>query len=137
MYDHVILNTLLILVLISNANCFKLLKLQNSRELQIRNKVILSKKNREKVNLKRLLLFSQQNSDQEFNASEEYYSINNSSGESKEVDGYLNPDFKSLNEGKQFRVLLYVGLALIPCLLLVPFFMTRDFVPPTDPEAFR
>lgn len=50
-------------------------------------------------------------------------------------EGYLNSDFSAIGDGKQFRVLLYIGLALIPCLLLVPFFLSRDFVPPVDPSA--
>jgi hypothetical protein len=46
--------------------------------------------------------------------------------------GYLNPDMSKLGDAKQSRVLLYIGLALVPCLLLVPFFLSRDFVPPQD-----
>lgn len=47
-------------------------------------------------------------------------------------EGYFNSDFNSLTEGKQTRVLLYIVVALLPCLFLVPFFMSRDFVPPID-----
>ena len=49
--------------------------------------------------------------------------------------GYLNADFSTIGDGKQLRVLVYIGLALVPVLFLVPFFMSRDFVPPTDPSA--
>lgn len=49
--------------------------------------------------------------------------------------GYASSDLDSLGEGKQLRVLAYIGLALIPCLFLVPFFLARDFVPPIEPEA--
>ena len=50
--------------------------------------------------------------------------------------GYASSDLDSLGEGKQLRVLAYIGLALIPCLFLVPFFLARDFVPPIEPEAY-
>lgn len=56
---------------------------------------------------------------------------------SDNIDGYLQTDIKKIGDGKQLRVLVYVSLALIPCLFLIPFFMSRDFVPPSDPEAFR
>jgi len=45
--------------------------------------------------------------------------------------GYLSSDLKSMGEGKQSRVLAYIALALVPCLFLVPFFLSRDFQPPT------
>lgn len=45
--------------------------------------------------------------------------------------GYLSSDMRSLGEGKQSRVLAYIALALVPCLFLVPFFLSRDFSPPT------
>ena len=32
-------------------------------------------------------------------------------------------------DAKQLRVLLYIFFALLPCLLLVPFMMQRDFLP--------
>jgi hypothetical protein len=47
-------------------------------------------------------------------------------------EGYLSSDINSLGEGKQLRVLIYIGLALLPCLLLVPFFLSREFIPPSD-----
>jgi len=53
---------------------------------------------------------------------------------SDEVEGYLSPDFSSIGDGKQIRVLLYIGLALIPCLALIPFFLSREFVPPIDTD---
>jgi len=49
------------------------------------------------------------------------------------VEGFLQTDIKKIGDGKQARVLLYVSLALLPCLLLIPFFLSRDFVPPSDP----
>lgn len=49
-----------------------------------------------------------------------------------EIEGYLNSDISSLSSTKQQRVFLYIALALLPCLFLVPFFMSREFVPPTD-----
>jgi hypothetical protein len=51
------------------------------------------------------------------------------------VEGYLSSDFASIGDGKQLRVGLYIALALVPVLFLVPFFLSRDFVPPLDPEA--
>ena len=49
-------------------------------------------------------------------------------------EGYIGTDLNSLGDGKQTRVLVYIILALLPCLLLVPFFLSRDFVP-MDPGA--
>lgn len=49
-------------------------------------------------------------------------------------EGYLPSDFSSIGDGKQTRVLLYIALALVPCIALIPFFLSRDFVPPIDPE---
>ena len=49
--------------------------------------------------------------------------------------GYASSDLDALGEGKQLRALAYIGLALVPCLFLVPFFLARDFVPPVEPEA--
>ena len=49
-------------------------------------------------------------------------------------EGFLPTDFSSLGDAKQSRVLLYIALALLPCLALIPFFMSRDFVPPIDAE---
>lgn len=46
-------------------------------------------------------------------------------------DGYLNQDIKSMAGEQKSRVLAYIGLALVPCLFLVPFFLSRDFTPPT------
>ena len=46
--------------------------------------------------------------------------------------GYMPSDLSTLDDGKQFRVLAYIALSLIPCLLLIPFFLSRDFVPPID-----
>lgn len=51
--------------------------------------------------------------------------------ESSAPQGYLSSDMNKMEDGKQNRVLAYIGLALIPCLFLVPFFLSRDFVPPT------
>ena len=45
--------------------------------------------------------------------------------------GYLNSDMSKMGDGKQSRVAAYIALALVPCLFLVPFFLSRDFVPPT------
>ena len=52
-------------------------------------------------------------------------------------EGYMSSDLTSMEDGKQFRVLAYILIALLPCLLLVPFFLSRDFVPPTDPAAYQ
>lgn len=49
-------------------------------------------------------------------------------------EGYLSADFNAVGDGKQIRVLVYIALALLPCLALIPFFLSRDFVPPTDPS---
>jgi hypothetical protein len=52
--------------------------------------------------------------------------------ESKRVpDGYLNQDIKNMAGEQKSRVFAYIGLALLPCLFLVPFFLSRDFTPPT------
>ena len=50
----------------------------------------------------------------------------------KKAEGYLGSDLSTLGNDKQSRVLLYISIALLPCLFLIPFFMSRDFVPPTD-----
>lgn len=50
------------------------------------------------------------------------------------AEGYLPTDFNSVSDGKKTRVLLYIALALIPCLALVPFFLSREFVPPVDTD---
>eukprot|EP01038_Epipyxis_sp_PR26KG_P012199 gene12199-16342_t len=49
-----------------------------------------------------------------------------------EPEGYISSDLSSIGDDKQLRVFLYIALALVPCLFLVPFYMSRDFVPPTD-----
>ena len=56
----------------------------------------------------------------------------NENNKSGETQGYLNTDIKKMGSEKKSRVLAYILLALLPCLFLVPFFMSRDFVPPTD-----
>ena len=52
------------------------------------------------------------------------------------IEGFLNNDLLSMESGKQVRVTLYIVLAILPCLLLIPFMMDRSFVPadidPTD-----
>lgn len=53
------------------------------------------------------------------------------------IEGYLQSDIKNLNDGKQIRVFLYIILALLPCLLLIPFLMARDFTPVMDMEAYK
>lgn len=65
-------------------------------------------------------------------------SLHSSNDEMKDIpvskssspEGYLSSDISSLSDGKQTRVVLYIALALLPCLLLLPFFMSRDFIPP-------
>lgn len=52
-------------------------------------------------------------------------------------EGYLNADISKIGDGKQLRVLIYIGFALVPVLFLVPFFLSRDFVPPVDPDAMK
>ena len=81
-------------------------------------------------NLSKSQIFLQINedSDSSNNAAKDEYMITKSSA----PQGYLNPDFNKVGDGKQIRVLVYIVLALLPCLFLIPFFMTRDFVPPTD-----
>lgn len=49
---------------------------------------------------------------------------------SKPIEGYLNPDLNKMDEGKVSRVAAYILIALLPCLLLVPFYMSRSFQPP-------
>lgn len=49
--------------------------------------------------------------------------------------GYKSDDLSKMSEGKQTRVLLYLGLALVPVLFLIPFFMSRSFVPSIDPGS--
>ena len=51
--------------------------------------------------------------------------------EANAPQGYLSSDMNKMEDGKQSRVLAYIALALVPCLMLVPFFLSRDFVPPT------
>ena len=58
--------------------------------------------------------------------------INGSSDSDATPEGYLSSDISKIGDSKQLRVLLYIGFALLPCLLLVPFFLNREFVPPTD-----
>ncbi len=57
--------------------------------------------------------------------------------ENQAPEGYLSSDFSSIGDSKQIRVFIYIAFSLIPCLFLIPFFMSRDFVPPIDPEAFK
>lgn len=47
-------------------------------------------------------------------------------------EGFLSSDFRTVGDGKQIRVIAYIVLSLIPCLFLVPFFLSRDFVPPSE-----
>ena len=81
-----------------------------------------------------LKLLSSSNENQESKEEETFYSVT-SPRSAKKPEGYLNPDITSISDGKQIRVILYIVLALLPCLLLVPFFFARDFVPPSDPGA--
>ena len=53
------------------------------------------------------------------------------------VEGYLSSDINSLKDGKQLRVFLYIFFALVPCLLLIPFIMSRDFTPAIDSDAYK
>lgn len=48
------------------------------------------------------------------------------------VDGYMESDFKKMNKEQKNKVLVYIGLALVPCLALIPFAMQRDFSPLTQ-----
>lgn len=57
--------------------------------------------------------------------------------EGESIQGYLSSDISKMESGKQVRVLLYISLALLPCLLLIPFFMNRDFVPPIDADMMK
>lgn len=84
--------------------------------------LLLSEKDTNNIN--------ESNSSEELNAN----GITSSTNSSPSPEGYLPSDFNSLGDAKQTRVLLYIGLALLPCLALIPFFMSRDFVPPIDAE---
>ena len=48
--------------------------------------------------------------------------------------GYMSSDLASNEDGKQGRVFGYILFALVPVLFLVPFFLSRGFEPPVDPE---
>jgi hypothetical protein len=48
--------------------------------------------------------------------------------------GYMSSDLSSNEDGKQGRVFGYILFALVPVLFLVPFFLSRGFEPPVDPE---
>lgn len=48
--------------------------------------------------------------------------------------GYMSSDLASNEDGKQGRVLGYILFALVPVLFLVPFFLSRGFEPPVDPD---
>ena len=50
------------------------------------------------------------------------------------VQGYMSSDLSSNEDGKQGRVLSYIVFALVPVLFLVPFFLSRGFDPPVDPD---
>ena len=72
---------------------------------------------------------------------EEFYSVKSNeqkSGEAKltrdieqkqNIEGFINNDLLSMESGKQVRVTLYILLAILPCLLLIPFMMDRSFIP--------
>ena len=48
--------------------------------------------------------------------------------------GYMSSDLSSNEDGKQGRVFAYILFALVPVLFLVPFFLSRGFEPPIDPD---
>ena len=48
--------------------------------------------------------------------------------------GYMSSDLSSNEDGKQGRVFAYILFALVPVLFLVPFFLSRGFEPPVDPD---
>ena len=50
------------------------------------------------------------------------------------VQGYMSSDLSSNEDGKQGRVFGYILFALVPVLFLVPFFLSRGFEPPVDPD---
>lgn len=84
---------------------------------------------------KSIQIFSQPNSefnDSSFNSDNNEETKTTSEGES--IQGYVSSDIRNMGSGKQVRVLLYISLALLPCLLLIPFFMNRDFLPPIDAD---
>jgi hypothetical protein len=60
---------------------------------------------------------------------------NDASDVEGQVQGYRSGDIGELGGDKKTRVGLYIGLALVPVLTLVPFMMSRSFVPPIDPAA--
>lgn len=50
--------------------------------------------------------------------------------------GYMSSDLSSNEDGKQGRVFGYILFALVPVLFLVPFFLSRGFEPPVDPDMY-
>jgi hypothetical protein len=52
---------------------------------------------------------------------------------SSPIQGYLNTDLNKMDDTKLGRVVAYILIALLPCLLLVPFYMSRNFVPADIP----
>ena len=48
---------------------------------------------------------------------------------SQPIEGYLNPDLSKMDDSKLSRVVVYILVALLPTLLLVPFYLSRNFVP--------
>jgi hypothetical protein len=45
------------------------------------------------------------------------------------IQGYFNTDLNTMDDTKMSRVVAYIFIALLPCLLLVPFYMSRNFTP--------
>jgi hypothetical protein len=50
-------------------------------------------------------------------------------------EGYMSSDLSTNEDGKQGRVASYILFALVPVLVLVPFFLSRGFDPPVDNSA--
>lgn len=47
----------------------------------------------------------------------------------KPIEGYLNTDLNKMDDSKMGRVVAYILIALLPCLLLVPLVLNKSFVP--------
>ena len=110
--------------------------LTNSFRLQLSGKLYRAVNQRMCLPSSTTLFFSDKDSNNDSNSSDDLNasSVSSTTNNNLSPDGYLPSDFSSLGDAKQTRVLLYIGLALLPCLALIPFFMSRDFVPPIDAE---
>jgi hypothetical protein len=44
------------------------------------------------------------------------------------AEGYVSTDIRTV-DAKQARVILYIVLSILPVLALIPFFLSREFLP--------